>query len=397
MSENLNTIVSFPTTMQWFGTFDNTLQYIKNDVVIDSNDKATYLCTATSASIGVDPSLSQDWYLFTGTVSGIHTVDVIGGLSNVGTATQPTIQNDGVRTVVAGSNVFLSGTPQNRVINSIGINAFTAGLGISVLGNEITNSGIRTIGTGGGVYLETPPPNAKISMSNILSVTAGAGLSNIGTAQNPIIENEGVRSLSLVDIQNTGTSQDALLSNAGVISLVNTDGSLQITGSSSVTVSCLTSPQTIKLGSYLTMVPSNWPTNWPVIPTLYATLSFTPASSLLTNSITNGIPAFITVNLNSICIRVSGAITVLNERGVILALDSTTSTSVVVGTIGISNSITAIYPFDMSFGTISFNSSLLTNAGLKTITGFAFLPSVNGQIWNLLSYGDICGTWTKTL
>nr|WPF46739.1 MAG: hypothetical protein [Lake Baikal virophage 11] len=390
MSEILDTLVRFPTTMQWRGEFDPLQQYIKNDVVTDIFDKATYICIETSATIGVDPSSSPDWFLFTGSVSGIHTVDIVGGLSNVGTATQPTIQNDGVRQLVAGSNVFLTGTPQNTVINSLAVSGFIGGLGISVSGNEITNSGIRTIGTGGGLYLETPPPDAKISQNNILSVTAEDGIVNIGTAQNPILENDYVRSLVLVNLTNNGTASLPLLANGGVESVSNVDGTLQITGTTAKTIACSIAPESIIFSSMPYNV-AGWPVlgnqNLPIQPS--ASFSVSSLSPLLQSAITNNIPYNVTINLTAI-IRISGNLAPISTNNSIALYDSTTGNSAPIRLQAISG-IVAL-PTEISFGLISFDTSYLVSNGLTTITEIQFFPFTTGQRWDLISYGTIYGS-----
>ena len=395
MSERLDTLVRFPTTMNWFGEYDSLQQYIKNDVIVDLADKQTYICIETSAIIGEEPSTSPNWFLFTGSVGGIHTVDIGDALSNVGSATQPIIQNDGVRKVVAGNAVFLSGTPQNTIINSIAVSGFINGLGISINGDEITNSGIRTLGTGGGLYLETPPPNAKISQSNILSVAASSGVTNIGTAQNPILENDYVRSLGLVYLTNNGTASDILLANGGVESIANTDGTLEITGTTTVTIACPSAPESILFASNTTMVPSNWPVvgNPNISPPPTGNISFTLASPLLQSAITNNISYTVTIDMSAICIRAGGAIAPIQTTNAVILYDSTTSKGVSIHLQRIN--VSATLPIEISFGVLSFDTAFLVANGLTTITSLKFSPYTTNQQWNLLSYGSIRGSMKK--
>jgi len=394
MSENVNTLTLFPTTMNWLGTFDPLVQYLKNDVVIDTTDKATYVCLETSAALGVDPFLSPEWFLFTGTVAGVHTVDIIDGLSNVGSATQPIIQNDGAINLIAGSNIFLSGTAQNIIINSIAMSGFIDGLGIaSYVSGEITNDGIRTIGTGGGLYLETPPPDAKISQNNILSVTTGAGITNINTAQNPVLENDWVRGLTLINIGNAGTAEDPLLTNAGVESVTNTDGTLQITGSHvQRTIACSAATETVLIANLSTMVP----VGWRVVDANKAYINFTLASPLLQSAITNNVSYNVSIDLSAIIIRVQGGLIQYQSSNRILLYDATTNNYFSFHTQYISG--LANLPIEISLGVLYFNSSYLVSNGLTTITGIAFVPNTDTSIsraWELKSYGSIYGTMTR--
>ena len=395
ITDPLRVLRELPTTMMWRGAFDATIQYIKNDVVISATNNATYICIDSVALIGEDPSTSSIWFLFTGTVNYIHTLH-LEGLTNVGTASTPILKNDGVVGITAGEGVILTGTAQNRVVNDSAIVGFIAGQGILVNGSEITNDGIISIGTGGGLYLETPPPNAKLSQNNILSVTAGAGIQNVGTAQNPILENDWVRSASLVNIMNTGSANDLVLESDSVQTIANTDGSVQISGFlQNREIGCVEVPTQIQICTPSSIVP----VGWPVTNTgggVSAELNFTCISGLMNSSLAGGATAFVTLNLSSICIRVNNG-TVANLKGEIFLLDSTTSSSVYIGNVATNAAPSTAYPFDMSFGTYSFTIDLLRAAGMRALTGIQFFPTVAfTQTWSLLAYGPIYGVWTNS-
>lgn len=395
ITDPLRVLRELPTTMMWRGLFDPIIQYIRNDVVISAINNATYICFADVALLGEDPTTnSTNWFLFTGIVNFIHTLK-LEGLTNVGTASVPILKNEGVVEMTAGKGVILTGTLQNRIVNDSAIVGFIEGQGILVNGSEITNDGIRSIGTGGGLYLEIPPPTAKLSQNNILSVTAGAGIQNVGTAQNPILENDWVRSASFVNITNTGTANELVLESASVETISNTDGSVQISGLlQNRVIGCLQVPLPITI---LQNPFSVVPVGWPVINSggVSAELNFPCFSSLMNSSLANGASAYVTINLSSICIRVNGG-TVGLLKGEIFLLDSTTSSKFNIGNLSTNNSSSVAYPFDMSFGTYSFTIDLLRATGMRALTGIAFFPTIaNPQTWSLLSYGSIFGVWTN--
>lgn len=93
-----------------------------------------------------------------------------------GTSINPTVANNGVQTLTAGTGVSLSGSANQPVVNNTGVLGLTAG-----------NAGITVGGTAA---------NPTISNAGVLGVTAsGAGIAVSGTAQNPNIQNTGVTSL----------------------------------------------------------------------------------------------------------------------------------------------------------------------------------------------------------
>lgn len=389
-TDQLRNLRELPTTMMWRGVYDPTIQYIKNDIVIAS-DNAAYICISTIVVLGQDPITSLDWFLFTGTVSYIHTIK-LNGITNSGSSTQPILNNAGVNKITAGNRITLGGTAQNRIINSTALSGLIEGLGISIVGSEITNTGIRSIGVGGGLYLESPPPNVKISMSNVLSVTVGNGIENSGTAQNPIIENMYVRSASLTDITNTGTPNDLILTSPSVQTIANIDGSVQIMGLFDTRVlSCIQVPLLLKIcaGSTIT------PVGWPAVGQGSGNLNFLCISEIINRSLEFGAPATMYVNLSSVCVRIGGAGPLVNAKGKISAVDSTTGTIINVGLIGTPQTSFASYPFDMSFGTVIMDITVLRAQGMRALTGFNFQPASPNQSYSLLAFGDINVVWVQ--
>lgn len=95
----------------------------------------------------------------------------------------------GVQSVVAGTNVTITGTASNPVINSTGggITSLVAGTGISISGTSptltVSNTGITSLVAGTGISVS----GSTITNSGVVSVTAGSNTSITGTASNPII------------------------------------------------------------------------------------------------------------------------------------------------------------------------------------------------------------------
>lgn len=93
-----------------------------------------------------------------------------------GTSINPTVANNGVQTLSAGTGITVGGTANQPTVSNAGVLGVTSG-----------NAGITVGGTA---------QNPTISNAGVLGVTAsGAGIAVSGTAQNPNIQNTGVTSL----------------------------------------------------------------------------------------------------------------------------------------------------------------------------------------------------------
>ena len=95
----------------------------------------------------------------------------------------------GVQSVVAGTNVTITGSPSNPIINSTGssgVSSIVAGSGISVSGTTtvtVANTGITALVAGTGISVS----GSTINNTGVLSVSAGTNTTITGTATNPII------------------------------------------------------------------------------------------------------------------------------------------------------------------------------------------------------------------
>lgn len=103
--------------------------------------------------------------------------------------------SSGVQTVSAGTNITISGTATNPIINSsttAGVISLTAGSGISVSSSTgsitVGNTGVLGISAGSGIVLTGTTQNPSISTANFVqTVSAGSNITLTGTSTNPII------------------------------------------------------------------------------------------------------------------------------------------------------------------------------------------------------------------
>ena len=117
MTSQLDTLYNFPLTIQWRKVWEATKQYVKNDAVVSPSDRAVYILLTTSELEGDDPAVNSNWFPITSATSGVSNIEATDGLKNSGTGTNAIIDNFGVRTIRAGSNISITGTANNPVIN----------------------------------------------------------------------------------------------------------------------------------------------------------------------------------------------------------------------------------------------------------------------------------------
>jgi len=385
MDTQLETLRLLPTTMQWRGIFNPDTQYLKNDIVVGGTTRRTYVCIVVSATLGFADPTPPEWYEFTGGTSGIHSLDIGAGLSNSGTDTSAILDNTGVIDVISGSNIFLSGTAQNRIVNSLSLTGFIAGLGITTSGSNITNNGIQTIRTGGGLFA-SPGPNVQLSLNNILSVATSVGISNVGTALNPIIENTWVRTLTLIDIVNTGTANDLILRNNGVEGITNVDGTVQITPTP-LTLSCKTVPQSIKIFDASTV---SFISGWPLTAGNVAFLNFTVISPLILGAFSTAAVASVIFNMSAFNFKLSSSlgITPIN----VYVYDSTTNMTLFIQRIYRTSDTTVA---NVGLGEFSVSIPACIASGLTQISGLKFTPTSPVPSFSLapLAYGNGTGVF----
>ena len=110
------------------------------------------------------------------------TVDGDGLLVNQSTGAVE-IKNTGVTELLAGTGISVSSSFGSITINNTGITSLSAGTGISVSGSTITNTGITSLTAGAGISVS----GSTITNNGVRSVTAGTNVTVTGTANNPII------------------------------------------------------------------------------------------------------------------------------------------------------------------------------------------------------------------
>jgi hypothetical protein len=103
--------------MQWKNTWEDTKQYIQNDTVVSASDKAVYILTVTSEIGNGDPEVNENWFPITTATTGITDLEARDGLTNIGSGTNPIIENTGIISVRPGLNISISGTANNPIIN----------------------------------------------------------------------------------------------------------------------------------------------------------------------------------------------------------------------------------------------------------------------------------------
>ena len=117
--------------------------------------------------------------------TGVQSVVAGTNVTITGSPSNPIINStgsSGVSSIVAGSGISVSGTTTVTVANT-GITALVAGTGISVSGSTINNTGITSLVAGTGISVS----GSTINNTGVQTLTAGSGVTLTGTAQNPIV------------------------------------------------------------------------------------------------------------------------------------------------------------------------------------------------------------------
>lgn len=130
----------------------------------------------------------------------VESISAGTGITVGGTATIPTITNDGVLTVSSGTGITIGGTAQNPQVQNDGVLSVSGvGLGISIGGTPqnptIENTGIWDTSAGLGISITGAPHYPVIENTGLLGATAGVGIS-VGLGQYPTLANTGVLSLT---------------------------------------------------------------------------------------------------------------------------------------------------------------------------------------------------------
>lgn len=124
MADNLSPLELlqlYPTMMKWRGTWVETEQYIKNDVVISPINASSYiLANETASLVPTDPSLDPNWDELSPATVGVTSVNAGAGITVVNpTGPNVTVSNNGVITLVEGTNIYIDTLdPRNPIINA---------------------------------------------------------------------------------------------------------------------------------------------------------------------------------------------------------------------------------------------------------------------------------------
>lgn len=102
----------------------------------------------------------------------------------------------GVDSVSAGTKITVTGTATDPIVNNDGVRSVAAG-----------NAGITVAGT---------PHDPTVANAGVLGVGAGAGIGLSGTAQNPIVDNDGVLDVAAgTNVTIGGTAQHPIINASG--------------------------------------------------------------------------------------------------------------------------------------------------------------------------------------
>jgi hypothetical protein len=367
MSTSLDALIALPTTMMWRGLWNISIQYVKNEVVVSPLDNRTYILLDTASLDGLDPSLNPAWYVFTGIGgAGVGTVQTGIGITNIGSNTNPTLENSGIIEVKQGTGgISITGTLNNPIINCLGVNGFNQGLGILINGNEIINNGIRHIAVGGGLTL-SGLFDKTLNTNSILSVTTGQGISNIGTAQSPILDNIGVTQLTtpVGGLTLSATTGPITCSNNGVLTLTAGSG-ISITGNT------ISTSEAILCKLFNTITSSS---GFPLDKFGQAFVDFTVTSPFFNSCMLNGAPdpnGLFTIDLSSFSFYTYGDTLISTLSLLIFAIDTTTNTSYqITGNRSYPFNPVAFYP---TLGIINMPPvSILRAAGMRSLTRLQF-------------------------
>ena len=387
MSTSLDALIALPTTMMWRGLWDVSVQYVKNEVVVSPLDNRTYILLDTASLDGSDPSLNPAWFVFTGIGgAGVSSVQIQDGLANIGSNTNPIIENDGVIEVKQGTGgIFITGTPNNPIINCLGVNGFNQGLGILVNGNEIINNGIRHIAVGGGLTI-SGLFDKTLNTNNILSVTTGQGISNIGTAQYIQLDNIGATQLTTSPtsgITLSATTGDITCSNNGVLTLTAGSG-ISIIGNT------ISTSEAVLCKLFNTITSSS---GFPLNKYNQAFVDFTVTSPFFNSCMQNGAPdpnGLFTIDLSSFSFYTYGDTLLTTLSLGIFAIDTITNKSCqIAGNRSYPNNPVAFYP---TLGIINMPPvSTLRAAGLRSLTRLLF-STLNAE-YILTSTGPVTAVY----
>jgi hypothetical protein len=232
LNDKLSLLAALPTTMKWLSDWDATTQYYKNDVVISPPYFASYILDAASEIGAANPSVNPHWIPVGRSSGGVQNIIAGVGIDLSGSSTKPEIINNGVRNVQYGANIQNIGTAQDIVLDSDAVATITGVMGISVTNlSTITNSGVTSIAGGSGLQPSQPTGGITLSNAGVLSLASTDSLLTVVGGLDKTVLNNGL--LSIVDgvaITNVGTSNEYVLQNDGVRTIQYPSNTLRNTG-----------------------------------------------------------------------------------------------------------------------------------------------------------------------
>ena len=259
-----------PTAVNWLGTWDPTVSYFQNDIVVSPIDGGSYILTGNSTSFrgGADPSANPtSWYPFGSSTNTVQSVSVGAGLELFGTSTNPIIANKGVIQLQMGVGFENVGTQEDPILNCTLLDQVLPGPGIGVIGIPspvISNTGVVLLQSGAGINVDFQPfgvgnGQATITNTGVNDMDSGDGIAIAG-GQIKDIQNFGlIDIIHGTGITNTGTSKVAELENGGVISIAPLNSSVTVTGGPSHVLLSSNTPQKTNVwtaSSAITMTPN---------------------------------------------------------------------------------------------------------------------------------------------
>jgi len=230
-----------PTAVNWLGTWDPTVVYFQNDIVVSPLNTGSYILTGNSTSFrgGPDPSVNPtSWYPFGSATNTIQSVSVGAGLQLSGTNTNPVIANTGVIQLQMGVGFENVGTQEDPILNCTLLDQVLPGPGIDVIGIPspvISNTGVVLLQSGAGITVDFQPVGvgngqATITNTGVNDMDSGEGIAIAG-GQIKDVQNFGLTDIIVgTGITNTGTSKVVELENGGVISIEAVNHSITISG-----------------------------------------------------------------------------------------------------------------------------------------------------------------------
>lgn len=223
LSTPLNRLNALPTAVNWRSeVWSPTTVYYRNDIVISPITGGSYINITPSTTIrgGGDPSTNPSaWYVFGQGTAGVQEIRGSEYIT-VGPTSTPEITNNGVCEVAIGQNINNLGTQTDPILEDLGITSVLPTPGISVTGNTVANTGVVYVNEGPGIIV-TGDSDIILSHSGVASLTQAPtpGLT-VGPGSTPVISNTGLLSVTVsTGVTNSGTPQEPDLTNGGVIDI----------------------------------------------------------------------------------------------------------------------------------------------------------------------------------